>query len=318
MNADIIEGGPSTRTKVSVCMITYNHAAFVEKAILSVFSQVTKFPIELVISDDASSDNTAAIIESLSPPSHVVIKRCLREINVGMLQNFASAIESCSSPYIALLEGDDYWIDPEKLQKQVDFLDLNPDFAICYHPAKIDSGTGELKDDLALRVRDTSDIYELAKGNFMHTCSVVFRSKLFGSFPPQFYTSTVGDYFLHMLNAQYGKIKCLPSPMGVYRVHPGGVWSMQPNMDLKILSYLEAMQGCFKPDIEEILQERHQAIAARSFFERLQEDGFDRRLQRCIRFGSNIFRAQLIERLNNQTSKSLLSRLKTALKRMFA
>ncbi|MDP3168457.1 MAG: glycosyltransferase [Hydrogenophaga sp.] len=318
MNNYAVEEMQSDAAKLSVCMITYNHAEFVEQAIQSVFSQVTDFPIELVICDDASSDNTAAIIRSMSPPAHVAIKLCLRESNVGMLQNFSSAIEMCSGRYIALLEGDDYWISSEKLQKQVDFLDSNLEFAICYHPAKIDSGAGELKDDLVLRVRDVSDIYELANGNYMHTCSVVFRSKLFDDFPPQFYQSTVGDYFLHMLNAQYGKIKCIPLAMGVYRVHAGGVWSMQPNMDLKILSYLEAMQGCFSPDVEAILKRRHQAIAAKSFFARLQEDGFDQRLQRCVLFSSDIFRDQLLARLANDESKSLTYKLKATVKRLFA
>ncbi len=317
MDVGFGNGVQLNRAKLSICMITYNHAEFVEKAIRSVFAQVVDYPIELVICDDASSDGTPDIIRSLLPPANIVVKLNLRESNVGMLRNFSAAIEMCSGQYIALLEGDDYWLDSEKLQKQVKFLDSHADFVICYHPVKIDSGSDELKDDVALRVRDISDIYELANGNYMHTCSVVFRSRLFGAFPPQFYDSTVGDYFLHMLNAQYGKIKCIPDAMGAYRVHPGGIWSMQPNMDLKILSYLEAMQGCFSPDVEVILQKRHQTISARSFFERLQQEGFDDRLKRCIRFGSDEFRAQLINQLSSRQSKPLLHKLKAAIKRLF-
>ena len=281
--------------KLSVCMITYNQEKYVKQAIESVFQQKTNFQIELVIGDDASKDRTAAIISSLTAPASVTMKPLLRQSNLGMLQNFTQTLEQCIGEYIALLEGDDYWIDINKLQRQVDFLDENPDFSICYHPVKIDNGSHELAPDNNRPRGDVSDIYELAHGNFMHTCSVVYRSGLFEKFPDSFYRSTVGDYFLHMLNARHGKIRRLSESMGVYRVHPGGVWSMQPNMDQKILTYLEAMVDSFEPDIATILKKRHQTIAAKSLLQNIDKPDFDARIRRSIQFGSEELQKAFLE-----------------------
>lgn len=285
-------------------MITYNHAKYVRQAIDSVFDQAADFPIQLVVGDDASSDETQKHVASYASTSSVQYVPILRSKNLGMLPNFVDTLGRCEGEYIALLEGDDYWSDRSKLQKQVDFLDANPDFSICFHPVKIQTEDGAIKSDDGQTLRDVSDIYDLARGNFMHTCSVVFRARLFESFPASFFKSTVGDYFLHMLNAQYGKIKRLPDLMGVYRVHSGGVWSMQPNMDLKILTYLEAMANCFEPSVDVLLKERHKKIAAKSFFDRLDEDGFEDRLQRAVLYGADMFKVQLLERLSNSGRSS--------------
>lgn len=278
------------RCKLSVCMITYNHGLYVEEALNGIIMQNSDFDIELVIGDDASTDNTVAIINSITFPPHIKLKKQFRRKNVGMLRNFTSTLQECTGRYIALLDGDDYWIDPNKLQRQAGFLDGNPEFSICYHPVNIYNGRSFLDDNN--NNRDVSDIYDLAHGNFMHTCSVVFRSGLFSKFPSEFYKSTVADYFLHMLNAKYGKIKKIPYIMGVYRMHEDGVWSMQPNMDIKILTYLEAMIGCFQSDVEEILKKRHQEISYRSFYNRIEEDGFDERLLRCTKYGSAFIKAK--------------------------
>lgn len=305
--------GTLPKCKLSVCMITYNHELYVKKAIESVFAQETNFEIELVVGDDASTDNTASIINSLKPPPHVKLKVMLRPENLGMLKNFTSTLQRCTGQYIALLEGDDYWIDSKKLQRQVDFLEKNPDFSMCYHPVKIDSGISELKESEIESDRDVSDIYDLARGNFMHTCSVVFRSRLFGDFPVEFYKSSVGDYFLHMLNAQYGKIKKIPDSMAVYRVHEGGVWSMQPNMDLKILTYLDAMIGCFEPDVEILLKKRYQDIAFRSFCNRIKDSGFHERLLRCTKYGDETLQRGLVNFItskNNLQHSTILKFLK--------
>lgn len=301
--------------KLSVCMITYKQESFIRQAVESVFAQITDFDFELVIGDDASNDRTSEIISSLTPPSRISLNYIKRDINIGMLLNFVSTLGYCSGQYVALLEGDDYWLDAKKLQRQVDFLDRNPEFSICYHPVKINRGEGRLLEDDGMVSRDVSDIYDLAKGNFMHTCSVVFRANLFNEFPESFFSSTVGDYFLHMLNAKYGKIKNIPITMAAYRIHEGGVWSLQPNMDLKILTYLEAMVDCFEPDVASILKQRHKSIAAKSFFLRLSEEGFERRLRQCCIYGVDVFRDELVKRLSRDESRFSYANVKAVLSR---
>lgn len=278
----------SFKPKLSVCMITYNHAEYIEQAIESVLFQSTRFPVELVIGEDASSDGTATKIRRfLLNPTPVKIRARFNSKNLGMLENFVRTLSECDGDYVALLEGDDYWTDASKLQQQVDFLELNPEFSICYHPVDVLRDNRLETDTLTLNVHDVSGIRELAKGNFMHTCSVVFRARLFDKFPDSFFSSSVGDYFLHMLNARFGLIKRLPHKMGVYRIHGGGVWSSQIGVDLKILNYLDAMIGCFDPEINQLLKDRYQKIAYKSFYSRIYEDGFEERLLRCLKHGTD-------------------------------
>lgn len=272
--------------KLSVCMITYNHTEYIEQAIESVLSQSTNFPIELVIGEDASSDGTATKIQKLVNNTSIKIRTRFNNENLGMLNNFVCTLSECTGVYIALLEGDDYWTDPYKLQKQVDFLDSNPEFSICYHPVNVLKNNKLEPDNLTLDTPEVSSIRDLAKGNFMHTCSVVFRAGLFDEFPQSYFSSSVGDYFLHMLNARYGYIKRLPEIMAVYRIHQGGVWSSQDGIDLKVLNYLDSMIGCFDSEINDLLKERYQKIAYKSFYNRIHEDGFEERLLRCLKHGS--------------------------------
>lgn len=275
-------------------MITYRHESFVAQAIESVLAQQADFAIELVIGEDCSPDKTAEVIRSFASTDRLTIRSRFNSPNLGMMANFARTLEECTGEYIALLEGDDYWTDTSKLQRQVDFLDGNAEFAICFHPVDVLQG-GRLGADTRTReVAENTDIHDLALGNYMHTCSVMFRAGLFPQFPPSFLQATAGDYFLHMLNARFGRIGKLKQKMAVYRVHADGAWSTDANMDLKILTYLECMIGLFQTDIDEALRARHRDIAFRSFIKRIQEPGVTERMDRCLRFGTAEFAQRIV------------------------
>jgi len=208
-------------------MITYNHEKFVAQAIEGVLMQQTSFPIELVIGEDYSTDNTRKICEEYKAKYPNQIRLLLHESNLGMMQNFITTLQACTSKYIALCEGDDYWTDPYKLQKQVDFLEANPDFSICFHSVKIWQDGKYIEDYITREVTETTTILDLAKGNYIHTPSVVFRKN--NDVTKQFISKPfpIGDYVLHMLNAKYGKIKKLPDCMSVYRLHANGSWGQK-------------------------------------------------------------------------------------------
>ena len=141
-------------------------------------------------------------------------------------------------------------------------MEANPEYAICFHPVKIfKQDEQQLVDDYITReVPETTDVFELAKGNYIHTCSVVFRNSI-KEFPEEIYKSPVGDYFLHMLNAQNGSIKKLTDCMAVYRVHVGGVWSNNDKQQVKIIQYLNLMIDYFSEcDFVDILIERRKKI----------------------------------------------------------
>lgn len=244
---------------LSICMITYNHKDYLKQAIDGVLMQKTDFEYELIIANDNSPDNSDEIIQAYinSHPNGHKIKYLNNEVNLGMMPNFINAFKNCSGKYIALCEGDDYWTDEFKLQKQVDFLEKNKDFSICFHKIKIDNNGVILDDDITKKTKQITTIKNLAKGNYMHTCSVVFRNNLFDKFPEYFANAPVGDYFLHMLNARYGKIYCLEGIMANYRVHETSYWSskkqeertriwiefiekIKPNFNFQVQNYLQA------------------------------------------------------------------------------
>lgn len=118
--------------KVSVVMITYNHEKFIKEALESVFSQKTNFQYEIIISNDCSTDNTDEVIKKIIDKNENgnLINYTNHKNNKGMIPNFLWSIQQAKGKYIALCEGDDYWTDPYKLQKQVDFLEANPDYSI--------------------------------------------------------------------------------------------------------------------------------------------------------------------------------------------
>ena len=162
---------------------------------------------------------------------------------------------ACCSKYIALCEGDDYWTSPHKLQKQVDFLEDNPDFAICFHNMRIiDEDKPHLTRVSNIKQKEITDINTLALGNYIFTASCIFR-KNFSRMPDWFYQCPVGDYPLHLLNAQYGKIKFIDEVMGVYRVHQGGIWENK-NLLYRLEEWakmLEMIRGNFNSNIKRIL-----------------------------------------------------------------
>lgn len=223
-------------------MITYNHEKYIGQAIDSIIMQKVNFNYEIVIGEDCSTDKTREIILAYKKKFPDKIKLLLHEKNIGAMQNQLMTLAACKGKYIALCEGDDYWSDPKKLQKQIDFLESHPDFAICHHRVLIlneETKEKKLSND---NKKEISDIYDLAKGNYIYTASCVYRNQNY-EFPEWFYKSPIGDFPLHLLNARLGKIKYFNDAMCVYRIHDGGSWECKPRneMNQKILDYLEIL-----------------------------------------------------------------------------
>ena len=155
---------------------------------------------------------------------------------------------------MAILDGDDYWTDSNKLQKQVDFLESHPEYAICFHNARIlrEDGTKENKAFSPPDQKETSSLEDLLAGNFIFTGSVMYRRGLFGELPEWFHTVNSGDWALHALNAQNGLIGYLNEMMATYRVHATGLWSLEKSASqltdaIALLDNLNAYLG-FKFD----------------------------------------------------------------------
>ena len=215
---------------VSVCMLTYNHELYIREAIEGVLLQKTNFKIELIIGEDCSKDNTRKICLEYQNKYPDLIKLFLPQQNVGMQQNSIETLRKSSGKYIAMCEGDDYWNDPYKLQKQVDFMEANSDYAIVYHKVKIFDETENVFRPEENNLSDkeiTYTIEDLAKHNFIHTPSVLLRANTLDFSTIKKSSNVFMDYFLLMICARSGKIKYLPQCMAVYRVWGGSVWALK-------------------------------------------------------------------------------------------
>ncbi|MEI7595165.1 MAG: glycosyltransferase [Bacteroidota bacterium] len=243
---------------VSVCMITYNHEKFIAQAIDSVLMQETNFKIELIIGEDNSSDNTKQIVKSYIEKYPDKIYATFNESNIGMMNNFIKTIKNCKGKYVALLEGDDFWTDSYKLQLQIDFLEKNPDFALCFHNINVfnEEENVYIMNKGGFKLRSIFTIKDILIDNFISTVSCVFRNNLFAEFPVWFPQLNMGDWFVHILNAQHGKIKYFKRNMATYRVHNGGVFSGQPKINTltKTIQSLELFYENESIDNKEIVK----------------------------------------------------------------
>ena len=224
--------------KVSVLMITYNHEKFIEEAVLGVLNQKCNFEFELVIANDNSPDNTDIVIRKLLEKSanRKRIKYTKHKNNKGPNSNFMWAFNNSSGKYIAMCEGDDYWTDPKKLQKQVDFLDNNLDYNICVH------NTDTMKDAELLKKewrwdpkRTTFTAIDYIYSLFFHTSSAIFRKEASSKniLHPNILQGDMA-LFLSVINDK--KVFFMEESMSVYRLHPGGITN-SPNHKSYELEY---------------------------------------------------------------------------------
>ena len=209
---------------ISVIMITYGHEKFIKQAVEGVLMQKCNFNVELIIANDASPDKTSDIVYDIikTNPNANRIKYINRDKNIGGQNNFKDAFEQCKGKYIAHCEGDDYWTDPCKLQKQINFLETNPDYVLTFHKIKILQPNGILVDDFITKIPENYQTIEaLAQyGNYIHTPSIVYKN-IINELPFEMMISPIGDYFLYMIIAQHGKLKYFEESMAVYRFGVG-------------------------------------------------------------------------------------------------
>lgn len=219
---------------LSIICITYNHIDFIAQALNSFLEQETDFGFEILIHDDCSTDGTKEVIEQYAKKYPNIIKAFYEEVNQYQQgingRNFNAELHKIAAKYIALCEGDDYWNDPKKLQIQVDFMENNPNYVVCYHSCEVIDSYGNAIKSSDIKYRDSSgyDMQRLKVG--LPTRCVVYRNVI-DFFEPNLssYSRKIlnADTFLWTLLGEYGDAKYLKEiKPAVYRIHKGGVWSM--------------------------------------------------------------------------------------------
>lgn len=217
---------------VSVCVQTYQHASYIKDCLDGILMQKTDFPFEILLGEDASTDGTREICMEYAQKYPEKIKLFLhhRENNIkingnpsgrfNMLYNLYSA----RGEHIAFCEGDDYWTDPLKLQKQVGFLENNNDYSFSFHPVKVKNEIKESNYAYPSPSKQTLLFKDILKKHYIATCSIVFKSCYFQpSYPKFFFNCIMGDIPLELILVSKGKVYFFKEYMAIYRKNAGGI-----------------------------------------------------------------------------------------------
>jgi glycosyltransferase involved in cell wall biosynthesis len=226
---------------VSVFMITYNHENFICQALEGILMQQVNFEYEIVLGEDCSTDNTRRLILEYAQKYPNKFKLILHDKNVGAMANEEMVMNSCIGKYIAMCEGDDYWTDPMKLQKQVDFLEMNEEYAGCAHQSIVINDKNDRSHLFRSNVKEVITTIDLINHRLFHTASFFFRKKIIEDMC--FYNVVnSSDRLIFFLVSFSGPIHYSFEPMCVYRKNENGMSSVitieELEKDFKMIPWL--------------------------------------------------------------------------------
>jgi glycosyltransferase involved in cell wall biosynthesis len=211
---------------LTVCLITYNHNSYINKALDSITFQKTDFDFDIIIADDFSTDGTRDEIRNFArKESNTTL--FLQSKNVGPAKNFIDLISRPKTKYISYLEGDDYWTDPYKLQKQVDYLDANPDCSFCFTDCQVDrkKTLQEIHPNIKEKRKFVDIDFADQPGSVAQTCTWLVRRECIQNLPNWVTNSYTADWCMQLHFTNFGKGGYLPENTANYRIHENGVWS---------------------------------------------------------------------------------------------
>ncbi len=226
--------------KVSIFLLTYNQERFIAQTIDSILMQRTNFRYQLVIGEDCSTDNTRIICEKFAGqyPQKIKLLPSLSK-NIGLIANYVRTIKECDGKYIAICDGDDYWIDELKLQKQVDILEANPDYSIVYTKVKKLYPSGVIKESIVKNRKQVTKFEDLIHDNFIPSVSVLFRNKQnLMKLPDWIINFPYGDWPTYLWTIKdSGSIFYLDQTTAVYRMGIGESFKLRKvNSDIIVVN----------------------------------------------------------------------------------
>ncbi len=254
--------------KVSALIITYNQERYIEQAVRSVLDQQTDFDFEIMIGEDCSTDGTRAICQRLADEHPTKIRLIAREKNVGMVLNHRLTHFAARGQYIASLEGDDYWIDPRKLQKQADFLDAHPQCVLCFHNVIV---YDRESNDEWLYVPENwpqiTGLREILRESHINTSSLMMRGGVLDRVAERDENPLMADWPFYIALAALGDFGYIDEVMACYRHHAGGTWMNVPvDRQIEIVRAMydvaDRTLGGAHRELIESLKERFASIAA--------------------------------------------------------
>jgi glycosyltransferase involved in cell wall biosynthesis len=218
------------RPLLSVHIITYNQASYIADTLEGALRQETDFGVEILVGDDCSTDGTREIVLDYQRRYPRRLRVITSERNVGIHENARRVAEACRGKYVAFCEGDDYWTDPHKLQKQVDFLETHPEYSLCCHDVDIifDGVPETARTDRYLAFAgDTFTFEDAVRGHFIPTLSIVCWREPVVRVPDWYRECISGDIPMELLLLDRGLGYYLHERLGTKRDNPGSV-SLNP------------------------------------------------------------------------------------------
>lgn len=225
-----------SQPKLSIILVSYNHAEYVGEAMESIFRQDYHGEIELIVADDASSDNTVEIVRSYEKLDPRFSFRYLpNEINVGITKNYKRAFAACTGEYIAIIEGDDIWLHRSKLSKQVALLEERAECVLCAsnyiiwnHEGGRYSTRTSVEPSGFMYIDSPFIINDNLPGNFS---AIVYRAAIIKKLPPKLYELKAYDWAINICAGMHGLLAYIHEPLSAYRVHAKGAWSGLQSID---------------------------------------------------------------------------------------
>ncbi len=213
--------------KVSICTVTYNHEAYIRQTLDSVLMQDVDFPYEIIVGDDGSTDATRAILQEYAKQYPERMRLVLHETNQGPRKNVQSVRKLVRGEYIAILDGDDFWVDPTKLRRQIEFLDANPSFSASAgrYRSVFENTDSRHGPDVSPEQPTVIDMETFLRGTWIGASSVVYRRSMVPVIPPWTWKLNMGDVGLQFLCVQQGPIRFFNDIVSAYRIHDGGMFS---------------------------------------------------------------------------------------------
>lgn len=258
--------------KLSIILVTYNHEKYIAKAIESIYKQNFDFSkVEIIIADDYSTDSTLEIIKSLQSrfPVEATFIYLDRGKNIGITKNYQSAFSACSGEYIAVLEGDDYWISPNRLQCLTDVLDNNFHVGMVSNNYYVYNQTNKTS---YLRKKNTAgvDFYVAPQlvldnivGNFS-TC--IYRRSEIEQLPSRLFDIVSYDWIISICITSNSYLAFVNQPMSLYRIHEKGVWSSDSDVNKineqinTITKYDELTEYVFSREFKQVKNRLHSQL----------------------------------------------------------
>jgi glycosyltransferase involved in cell wall biosynthesis len=292
--------------KINVVVTAYNHERYIAQCLESVLNQKGDFQVEVIVGDDCSTDNTRKIIEEFQARYPQMIHVLPVEENLGIPKNLKRCLDACSGEYIAICEGDDYWTDENKLQKQKDFLETRRDCSMCFSAILLyyqEENSTTPHHAQSLLQKDVITIEDLIESNYIGNFSCcMYRTDIVKKLPQGIYDLRTDDWIFNMACSQFGKIGFIPDKMSVYRIHSKGAWSGKDRFEQLdyIRNYIDVSNKFFDYKYDALFSQRKKVVENRIIYLKTLADtqkrdvrGFEALMARISRRMKNLVKEVL-------------------------